>query len=127
MIFKFAKSIDLYDADRFYYGWRAEAESGIIQFYSPEQIIQTAVPRFSEYKDLALVEINEVEYGKWVQWQSINPDGELFPQLHCPMDMKSIVSCIGLFDDDESRILFLRDYIFENPDRYPRRTEKWPA
>jgi len=124
MIYKLVNSVDIYDADRFYYGWNSEAKSGIIQFYTPAQTIEAAVPQFSGFKNMALVEIDELEYGEWVRWESVGA-AELFPRLHCPMDMKSIVSCIGLFDDDKTRICLLRDYIFENPDIYPRRLEKW--
>ena len=124
MIYKFVDSAALHDATHFYYGWGSEAKSGIIQFYSPTQIIEIAVPQFSGFSNLLLVEIDELAYGGWIQWESLGST-ELFPRLHCPMDMNSIISSIGLFDDDETRISLLQDYIFENPDIYPRRQSKW--
>lgn len=125
MIYKLIEKVEHWDARRegMYHGSRTDLKNGFIQFYSPEQTIKTAVPQFSGRKNFILMEVDEIDFGEWLKWEPWHDD-ELFPRLYRSMTMDSIVSEIGLFDDDKNRIWFLRDYLFENYDRYPRRTKR---
>ena len=125
MIYKFIEKVENRDSYRegMYHGSRIDLKNGFIQFYSPEQIIKTAVSQFSGQKHLILIEVDEFEFGKWLKWEPWHDD-ELFPRLYQSMSRDKVVSEIGLFDDDETRTSFLRDYIFENYDNYPRRTKR---
>ena len=109
MIYKLIEKGEYRDAHRegMYHGSRTDLRNGFIQFYSAEQVITTAVPQFSGRKHFLLIEVDEVDLGEWLVLEPWHDD-ELFPRLYRSMTTDKIVSGHQLFDDDESRISFLK-------------------
>ena len=125
MIYKLIEKGEYRDAHRegMYHGSRTDLLNGFIQFYSAEQVFTTAVPQFSGRKHFLLIEVDEIDFGEWLVLEPWHDD-ELFPRLYRSMTTDKIVSCHQLLNDDKTRIGFIRDYLLENYDNYPRRTKR---
>ena len=120
VIYNFVEIGEFRDAAELYHGSRVDLAAGFIQFYSPYQIIETAIEKYAGRKNLMLIEVDDFKLGDWLVLEPLK-NGELFPCLYQSLAKEFIASGIGLFGDDNSRYWLLRDYIFENPDNYPRK------
>jgi len=88
-----------------YAGSALDLKDGFIHFSSAAQAASTAAKYFAGQGALLLIEVDGAPLGDAVKWEAAR-EGQIFPHLYAPLDVKAVSAVHDLPLDDEGRHVF---------------------